>query len=141
MTHKSDVKKQAKDILEEALDREAVIVLARISEEMQLLFQAHPEPAQSDVERIVTGFFLEKGKSEEFIEDWIMTSLEYGRTRGLGGSDLPRAMLSDLGVFRFMSFLKDKGLTDEQITIVLTGAVEQAASGLDGTQGENGKMT
>ena len=27
-----------------------------------------------------------------------------------------------------MSFLKDKGLTDEQIAIVLTGAVQQAAS-------------
>ena len=31
-----------------------------------------------------------------------------------------------------MSFLKDKGLTDEQITIVLTGAVEQAASDSEG---------
>lgn len=129
MTYMSDVKKQAKDILEETLDREAVIVLARISEEMQLLFNAHPEPDHGEVSRIVTGFFLEKGKSEAFIEDWINTSLEYGRTRGLSGSDLPRAMLSDLGVFRFMSFLKDKGLTDEQITIVLTGAVQQAASG------------
>ncbi|MBM3163162.1 MAG: RidA family protein [Chlorobi bacterium] len=138
MSHNSDVKKQAKDILEETLDREAVIVLARISEEMQLLFQAHPEPDRSDVERIVTGFFLEKGKSEEFIEDWIMTSLEYGRTRGLSGSDLPRAMLSDLGVFRFMSFLKDKGLTDEQITIVLTGAIQQAASGFSGPESGNG---
>ena len=38
MTQKSDVKEQAKDILEETLDREAVIVLARISEEMKLLF-------------------------------------------------------------------------------------------------------
>lgn len=141
MTHKSDVKKQAKDILEETLDREAVIVLARISEEMQLLFQAHPEPDHSDVERIVTGFFLEKGKSEEFIEDWIGTSREYGRTRGLSGSDLPRAMLSDLGVFRFMSFLKDKGLTDEQITIVLTGAVQQAASGFPDNDSGNGQVT
>jgi len=129
----SDVKKQAKDILEETLDREAVIVLARISEEMQLLLQAHPEPDRQDVERIITGYFLEKGKTEEFIEDWIDTSLEYGRTRGLGGSDLTRAMLSDLGVFRFMSFLKDKGLTDEQITIVLTGAIQQAAFGGNGT--------
>ncbi|NTW83215.1 MAG: RidA family protein, partial [Chlorobiaceae bacterium] len=34
MTHKGDVKEQAKDILEETLDREAVIVLGRISEEM-----------------------------------------------------------------------------------------------------------
>ncbi|MCF8215968.1 MAG: RidA family protein [Chlorobium sp.] len=132
MVHMTDVKKQAKDILEETLDREAVIVLARISEEMQLLLQAHPEPGHHDVERIITGYFLEKGKNEEFIEDWINTSLEYGRTRGLSGSDLTRAMLSDLGVFRFMSFLKDKGLTDEQITIVLTGAVQQAVSGGNG---------
>ena len=44
MTHKSDVKERAKDILDETLDREAVIVLTRISEEMQLLFLAHPEP-------------------------------------------------------------------------------------------------
>jgi hypothetical protein len=128
MTQKSDVKEQAKDILEETLDREAVIVLARISEEMQLLFRAHPDPAREDVERIVTGFFLENGKSENFIEDWIKTSEEYSFTRGLSSQDQPKAMLSDLGVFRFMSFLKDKGLTDDQITIVLTGAVQQAAS-------------
>ena len=56
MTQKSDVKEQAKDILEETLDREAVIVLARISEEMQLIFQAHPEPAMDMVKVIVTGF-------------------------------------------------------------------------------------
>ena len=129
MTQKSGVKEQAKDILEEALDREAVIVLARISEEMQLLFKAHPEPAREDVERIVTGFFLETGKSEQFIDDWLKTSEEYSRNRGLSEQDQPKAMLSDLGVFRFMSFLKDKGLTDDQITIVLTGAVQQAASG------------
>jgi hypothetical protein len=128
MTQKVDVKARAKDILEETLDREAVIVLARISEEMQLLFSAHPEPARDEVERIVTGFFLENGKSEQFIEDWIKTSEEYSCTRGLSPQDQPKAMLSDLGVFRFMSFLKDKGLTDDQITIVLTGAVQQAAS-------------
>jgi len=129
MTQKSGVKEQAKDILEETLDREAVIVLARISEEMQLLFKAHPEPAREDVERIVTGFFLETGKSEQFIDDWLKTSEEYSRNRGLSEQDQQKAMLSDLGVFRFMSFLKDKGLTDDQITIVLTGAVQQAASG------------
>lgn len=140
MSYNPDVKKQAKDILEETLDREAAIVLTRISEEMRLIFQAHPEPDYNDVERIVTGFFLEKGKSEEFIGDWLETAREYGRTRGVDGSDLPKAMLSDFGVFRFMSFLKDKGLTDEQITIVLTGAVQQAASGgCAEMRGENGK--
>ncbi len=128
MTQKSDVKDQAKDILDETLDREAVIVLARISEEMQLLFLAHPEPAIDKVKEIVTGFFLENGKSEQFIDDWIKTSEEYSQTRGVGEQDQPKAMLSDLGVFRFMYFLKEKGLTDEQITIVLTGAVQQAVS-------------
>ncbi|TLU83843.1 MAG: RidA family protein [Chlorobium sp.] len=128
MTYKGDVKEQAKDILEETLDREAVIVLGRISEEMQLMFMAHPEPASEDVERIVTGFFLENGKSEQFIADWIATSTEYSKMRGLSEKDQPKAMLSDLGVFRFMSFLKDKGLTDDQITIVLTGAVQQSVS-------------
>ncbi len=128
MTHKSDVKERAKDILDETLDREAVIVLARISEEMQLLILAHPEPEADKVKEIVTGYFLENGRSEQFIDDWIKTSEEYSRTRGLSEQDQPKAMLSDLGVFRFMNFLKDKGLTDDQITIVLTGAVQQAAS-------------
>ena len=128
MTHKSDVKERAKDILDETLDREAVIVLTRISEEMQLLFLAHPEPQGEKVKGIVTGFFLENGRSEQFIDDWIKTSEEYSRTRGLSEQDQPKAMLSDLGVFRFMNFLKDKGLTDDQITIVLTGAVQQAVS-------------
>jgi hypothetical protein len=128
MDQKRDVKDRAKDILEETLDREAVIVLTRISEEMQLVFEAHPEPSREDVEHIVTAFFLEKGKTETFIEDWIHTSREHSRSRGLADMDQPKAMLSDLGVFRFMSFLKDRGLTDDQITIVLTGAVQQAAS-------------
>ncbi|MEI7694158.1 MAG: RidA family protein [Chlorobium sp.] len=128
MTQQRDVKNQAKDILEEALDREAVIVLARISDEMQLLFVAHPELSGEKVKEIVTGFFLENGKSEQFIDDWIKTSEEYSRTRGLSEQDQPKAMLSDFGIFRFMNFLKEKGLTDEQITIVLTGAVQQAAS-------------
>ena len=128
MTHKSDVKERAKDILDETLDREAVIVLARISEEMQFLILAHPEPEADKVKEIVTGYFLENGRSEQFIDDWIQTSEEYSRTRGLSEQDQPKAMLSDLGVFRFMNFLKDKGLTDDQITIVLTGAVQQAAS-------------
>lgn len=128
MTQKRDVKERAQDILEEALDREAVLVLSRISEEMQLIFRAHPEPTREDVERIVKGFFLEKGKSEEFIADWISTSEEYSRSRGLGKKDQPKAMLSDLGVFRFMSFLRDKGLSDEEVTIVLSGAVQVAAS-------------
>jgi hypothetical protein len=128
MTHKSDVKERAKDILDETLDTEAVIVLARISEEMQLLILAHPEPEADKVKEIVTGYFLENGRSEQFIDDWIHTSEEYSRTRGLSEQDQPKAMLSDLGVFRFMNFLKDKGLTDDQITIVLTGAVQQAAS-------------
>ncbi len=128
MIQQSDVKGRAKDILEETLDREAVIVLARISEEMQLLFLAHPEPGGEKVKEVVTGFFLENGKSEQFIDDWIKTSQEYSRTRGLSEHDQPKAMLSDLGVFRFMNFLRDKGLTDDQITIVLTGAVQQAAS-------------
>ncbi|NHQ60318.1 RidA family protein [Chlorobium sp. BLA1] len=132
MTQKSDVKEQAKDILEETLNREAVIVLTRISEEMQLLFQAHPDPVTEEVETIVTGYFLENGKSEQFIEDWIKTSKEYSGTRGLSPQDQPKAMLSDLGVFRFMNFLKEKGLTDDQITIVLTGAVQQAASDQQG---------
>jgi len=132
MTHQSDVKGQAKNILDETLDREAVLVLTRISEEMQLLFLAHPEPSRQKVKEMVTGFFLENGKSEQFIEDWIKTSEEYSRTRGLSEHDQPKAMLSDLGVFRFMNFLKDKGLTDEQITIVLTGAVQQATSGQQG---------
>lgn len=135
MTQKSDVKEQAKEILEETLDREAVIVLARISEEMQLLFQAHPEPAMDMVKVIVAGFFLENGKSEQFIDDWIKTSEEYSRARGLDEQYQPKAMLSDLGVFRFMSFLKDRGLTDEQIAIVLTGAVQQAASDQECQQG------
>ena len=132
MTHKSDVKERAKDILDETLDREAVIVLARISEEMQLLILAHPEPEADKVKEIVTGYFLENGRSEQFIDDWIKTSEEYSRTRGLSEQDQPKAMLSDLGVFRFMNFLKDKGLTDDQITIVLTGAVQQAASDRQG---------
>ena len=135
MTNKGDVKEQAKDILDETLDREAVIVLARISEEMELIFQAHPEPSRNKVKEIVTGFFLEKGRSEQFIDDWIKTSEEYSRARSVSEQDQPKAMLSDFGVFRFMNFLKDKGLTDDQITIVLTGALQQAAA--SGSQGKS----
>jgi hypothetical protein len=126
MRNKFDVKEQAKDILEETLDMEAVAVLAKISEEMQLIFSNNPQPTFPDAVRIVTDYFENNGKSGPFIGDWIRTAEEHSKSRGLNKDDQPKAMLSDLGVFRFMSFLKDKGLTDDQIFIVLTGAVQQA---------------
>jgi hypothetical protein len=126
MTKKFDVKEKAKDILEETLDMEAVAVLAKISEEMQLIFNDNPQPTFPDVVRIITGFFENDGRSGQFIEDWVRTAEEHSRSRGLEEPDQPKAMLSDLGVFRFMCFLKEKGLTEEQIHIVLTGAVQQA---------------
>jgi hypothetical protein len=126
MTKKLDVKEKAKDILEETLDMEAVAILATISEEMQVIFTNNPQPSYGDAVRVVTDYFHHNGKSGEFIEDWIRTAEEHSKSRGLTDDDQPKAMLSDLGVFRFMSFLKEKGLTDEQICIVLTGAVQQA---------------
>jgi hypothetical protein len=132
MTKKFDVKKQAKDILEENLDMEAVMYLGRISEEMQQIFSSNPMPSFDDVARIVTGYFTGDGRPAEFIEDWLRTAEEHSRVRGLDEQDRPKAILSDLGVFRFMWFLKERGLTEEQINIVLTGAVQQAT----GQQGE-----
>jgi hypothetical protein len=126
MTKKFDVKKQAKDILEENLDMEAVLYLGRISEEMQQIFNSNPMPSFDDVSRIVTDYFLGDGRPVGFIEDWIRTAEEHSKSRGLDDTDRPKAILSDLGVFRFMWFLKERGLTEEQINIVLTGAVQQA---------------
>jgi len=126
MTKKFDVKKQAKDILEENLDMEAVMYLGRISEEMQQIFSSNPMPSFDDVARIVTDYFVADGRPAGFIEDWIRTAEEHSKSRGLDEEDRPKAILSDLGVFRFMWFLKERGLTEEQINIVLTGAVQQA---------------
>ncbi|MBF0585401.1 RidA family protein [Prosthecochloris sp. N3] len=127
MANKFDVKERAKDILEETLDREAVNVLATISQEMQMIFKDNPDPSREDVVRIVTEYFTGDGKSEHFISNWITTAQEHSRSRGLSEKDQPKAMLSDLGVFRFMNFLKEQGLTEDQVTIVLRGAVQQAA--------------
>jgi hypothetical protein len=132
MSKKFDVKEQARDILEENLDMEAVIYLGKISEEMQQIFNSNPTPSLADVRRIVTDYFTTDGRPAEFIEDWLRTADEHSRSRGLDDADCPKAILSDLGVFRFMWFLKERGLTEEQINIVLTGAVQQAT----GQQGE-----
>jgi hypothetical protein len=126
MSKKFDVKEQARDILEENLDMEAVIYLGTISEEMQLIFSSNPMPTFDDVARIVIDYFTTDGRPAEFIEDWLRTAEEHSRSRGLDEADRPKAILSDLGVFRFMWFLKERGLTEEQINIVLTGAVQQA---------------
>ncbi len=126
MAHKSDFTQKARDILEEALDREAVDVLARISREMQQIFNENPEPSRNEVVRIVRDYFTGDGKSEQFVESWIHTAEEHCDSRGLREEDRPKAMLSDLGVFRFMNFLMEKGLTDDQVNIVLRGAVQQA---------------
>ncbi len=126
MSQKSDVTQKARDILEEALDREAVDVLAEISREMQQIFNENPEPSRDDVVRIVSDYFTGDGKSEQFVENWIHTAEEHCDSRGLREEDRPKAMLSDLGVFRFMNFLMEKGLTDDQVNIVLRGAVQQA---------------
>lgn len=127
MNKKFDVKEQARNILEEALDMEAVLLLGRISEQMELIFQQNPTPSFDDAARIVTDYFRGDGRPADFIDDWIRTAREHCRSRGLPDVDQPKAMLSDLGVFRFMWFLKEKGLSEEQIDIVLTGAVQQAA--------------
>ena len=127
MANKFDVKERAKDILEEALDREAVNVLAKISQEMQQIFRDNPEPSKQDAVRIVGEYFRSDGKPEHFISNWISTAEEHCCSRGLDETDRPKAMLSDLGVFRFMNFLKEKGLSDDQVNIVLRGAVQQAA--------------
>lgn len=132
MSKKFDVKEQARDILEENLDMEAVIYLGRISEEMEQIFSSNPSPSFADVQRIVTDYFTTDGRPAEFIEDWLRTADEHTRSRGLDEAERPKAILSDLGVFRFMWFLKERGLTEEQINIVLTGAVQQAT----GQQGE-----
>ena len=126
MTKKFDVKEKAKDILEETFDTEAVKLLARISDEMQLIFTDNPMPTFADAVRVVTDYFVNDGRSDGFIEDWLRTAREHCSSRGLDEVDQPKAMLSDLGVFRFMWFLKEKGLTEDQINIVLTGAVQQA---------------
>ncbi|MCE1274178.1 MAG: RidA family protein [Chlorobiaceae bacterium] len=126
MTKKFDVKEKARDILEETLDMEAVVLLSRISEEMQLIFSDNPAPTFEDAARIVTEYFVNDGRPEVFIEDWLRTARDHSRSRGLDDADQPKAILSDLGVFRFMWFLKEKGLSEEQIDIVLTGAVQQA---------------
>ncbi|NTV01296.1 MAG: RidA family protein [Chlorobiaceae bacterium] len=127
MTKKLDVKEKAREILEEALDMEAVLLLNRISEQMQLIFDENPNPTLDDAIRIVTDYFRGDGRPAEFIEDWLHTAAEHCSSRGLDNAGKPKAMLSDLGVFRFMWFLKEKGLSEEQIDIVLTGAVQQAA--------------
>ena len=126
MSKKFDVKEQARDILEENLDMEAVIYLGKISEEMELIFSSNPTPSFADVQRIVTDYFANDGRPAAFIEDWFRTADDHTRSRGLDEAERPRAILSDLGVFRFMWFLKERGLTEEQINIVLTGAVQQA---------------
>lgn len=131
MTNKFDVKAQARDILEETLDMEAVVYLGKISEEMQQIFANNPMPSFSDVARIVTEYFASDGRPSDFIEDWLTTADEHSKSRGLDEEDRPKAILSDLGVFRFMWFLKERGLTEEQINIVLTGAVQQATGGQD----------
>ncbi len=131
MSNKFDVKEKARDILEETLDMEAVVLLGRISEEMQLIFTSNPAPSFADAVRIVTDYFVSDSRSSAFIEDWLRTAQEHSRSRGVDEVDLPRAMLSDLGIFRFMWFLKEKGLTEEQIDIVLTGAIQQATDHRD----------
>ncbi len=129
MDKKIDVKEQARSILEEALDMEAVLLLGSISEQMELIFHENPTPTFDDAARIVTDYFRGDGRPADFIDDWLRTARDHCRSRGLEEADQPKAILSDLGVFRFMWFLKGKGLSDEQINIVLTGAVQQAAGG------------
>ncbi|NTW52386.1 MAG: RidA family protein [Chlorobiaceae bacterium] len=131
MNKKFDVKAQAKDILEETFDTEAVMLLGKISEEMQLILVSNPSPTFVDAARIVTHYFVNDGRSEGFIEDWLRTAEEHCKSRGLDEADQPKAMLSDLGIFRFMWFLREKGLSEDQINIVLTGAIQQATDNQD----------
>ncbi|NTW48426.1 MAG: homeobox domain-containing protein [Chlorobiales bacterium] len=117
----------AVDILEKKLSEDGMREFLGISEEMEKLFNDNPSPTREQAIAIISEYFKDLGESEKFIRNWLEAAELHCKTYGIDGSELPKAMLADLGMFRFMSFLEEQGLSEEEIFTVFSGAADQAS--------------
>lgn len=116
---------KAVDILEKKLNEQAMKGFLEISEDMERMFNENPSPTREQAIAIITGYFKDKGESDKFIRNWLEAAELHCKTYGIDGAELPKAMLADLGMFRFMSFLEEQGLSEDEIFTVFSGAAEQ----------------
>ncbi|NTV46043.1 MAG: RidA family protein [Chlorobiales bacterium] len=116
---------KAVDILEKKLSQEGMRGFLEISEDMEKLFNENPSPTREQAVTIISEYFKDRGESEKFIRNWLEAAELHCKTYGIDGSELPKAMLADLGMFRFMSFLEEQGLSEDEIFAVFSGAAEQ----------------
>ena len=112
-------------LLEETLDGPGMTEFGKISRDMEKIFTENPNPTYDDAVRIITEYFTEKGEAEAFISKWIAASNSNCKAFEISDEEKPKAMLADLGMFRFMSFLEKQGFTEEQIYTIFAGTAEQ----------------
>lgn len=117
----------AVDILEKKLSEEGMREFLGISDDMEKLFNDNPSPTRDQAIKIISDYFKDRGESEKFIRNWLEAAELHCKTYGIDGSELPKAMIADLGMFRFMSFLEEQGLSEEEIFTVFSGAADQAS--------------
>jgi len=112
-------------LLEETLDGPGMTEFGKISRDMERIFTENPNPTYDEAVGLITEHFTEKGEAEDFISKWIAASNSNCKAYQISEEEKPKAMLADLGMFRFMSFLEMQGFTEEQIYTIFAGAAEQ----------------
>jgi hypothetical protein len=117
----------ALDILEKKLNDEAIEEFLSISNDMETLFKEHAELSMSKAREIIESFFYGRGESEAFVEKWIKRASEHCKKYGIVEDAMPKALVADLGMFRFMTFFEENGLSHEEVFQIFAGAADQTS--------------
>jgi|GEM_PF-1778587 len=120
-------KNKALEILSERLDDKAIEAFLKISMDMENFYKAYPEMDMAQAREIIENFFSERSESKEFIDKWINKAKAHCEKYGIDEASLPKALVADLGMFRFMSLLEENGFTQEEIFQVFSGAAHQVS--------------
>lgn len=125
MTEKNDRTEKVIELLMKYLDEDAFIELAQISADMERYLSENPNPTLESVQQTIATFFKQRGEDDDFIQGWLSQAEQHCYSYGLPSDTIPVAMLADFGLYRYMEFLYEHGMSEEEIMDVFANATEE----------------
>ena len=120
-------KNKALEILEKKLDEKGIQEFLSISNDMEMIFGKYPELDMETAKSLIEDYFSNRGESKEFIDKWLGKAQAHCKKYGIEKNAMPKAMVADLGMFRFMSFFEEYGLSEQEIFQIFSGAADQVS--------------
>lgn len=112
-------------LLAKYLDEQDFIALSEISADMERHIASDPNPTMQSVALTISNFFKTRGEDDFFIQEWIAQAEQHCRSYGLPDDAIPAAMLADFGLYRYMEFLLERGMSQEEIMEVFANVTEE----------------